>query len=69
MSSLVSANVWFALLFVAVAIATLTITAGAIFAWRQRQDEEELPPLQNLQEGLAKMMQERQAQPNKSAWV
>lgn len=69
MHSLVSANVWFALLFVAVAIATLTITAGAIFAWRQRQDEEEFPPLQNLQEELARMMQEQQAQPNKSAWV
>lgn len=69
MSSLISANVWIVLLFVAVAIAALTITAGAIFAWRQRQDEEELPPLQNLQEELARMMQERQVQPNKSAWV
>ncbi len=48
-------QLWIVLLFVAVLIAALTIT-GVIFAWKQPKDEDELPPLKNLQERLSKMM-------------
>ena len=67
--ALSSANLWIGLLFVAVAIAALTFTAGAFFAWMKRQEEEELPPLQDIQENLTRMMRETNTGTNRSAWV
>ena len=61
------ANVWAVSLFVAVAIATLTLTAGAFLAWMKRQEEEELTPLHDIQENLARMMQEADTTPNRAA--
>jgi len=67
--SLGISNPQIVLLFVVVTVTALTITAGAVFAWKGRKDEDELPPLSDLQATLAKMMQDSKASPNKSAWV
>ena len=69
MHALFGANVWIVMLFVAVAIAALTFTAVAFLAWMKRQGEEELSPLHDIQENLARMMQETKGGPNRSAWV
>jgi HAMP domain-containing protein len=63
----VHANIWAVLLFVAVAIAALTFTACAFLAWMRRQEEEELSPLHDIQENLARMMQEADTTPNRAA--
>lgn len=69
MHSLEVSNPWIVLLFVVVTVTALTITAGAIFAWKKQRDEDELPPLCDLQETLARMMEDSKASPNKSAWI
>ena len=61
------ANIWAVLLFVAVTIAALTFTAGAFLAWMKRQEEEEPIPLHDIQENLARMMQEADTTPNRAA--
>jgi hypothetical protein len=67
--TLFGANVWIVLLFVAVATAALTFTAVTFLTWMKRQEEEELSPLHDIQDNLARMMQEAKGGPNGSAWV